>query len=741
MRKKFFLLSLFSLAVFLGASVSLAVYQQKKFVNHYKLTFAETYLTLRKASFGLSGIYRLNPYSPTVSKDELNKERPEKDKFWQNKLGKENLKKGSIWSNNIYYIKTPSMNEEKSKKNHSSLSYALNHDLTFRRNKPSSLQLTYEEVGEVIINAKEKLITLEGQADLLLTFSPFLAKAFGFVTQKENIQNVANQYQLLPPHSFTATFNPEEGSYHIQHTLKNIHHKVGSFTPPLLPPPALVKKEGANQVENSPKTAKTLKRKIAQEEEKSDPKSPIFSLTIQRLMSEKMAEFPPSTLPLFGDSAAVLTTQSELQDLSLTKKYKGEDLSFVALTNKDKIFRIDLGNFLYTSTGLLVGALNKDSLEKETALTLKNLTFSSQKDQDNLSSYPTYQRITLPTLQSNATYRYTLFPLIADPLIEAKELASNQDNKKKGQKISKKTDEETSRTTTFLTPFLAELTLSHQTEALIMEYKQNKTSLGALRFTKKIKPALSQLVSSKMNVDLHEDEEKDNNLENYGNKDKNNAEFEVKEESVEEALTSRVLAEAKLQKAAQERLDNTIEKMFVEFSNIYSSLFFKKEIKRDLERSVKNVLVPLFSALFLQIEEGEVNITTMATNQKEAHIYLNFTKEYAPLTPLSPLELYSFFTAFTTFELEINLPKAYLLHQGALLAETLKGVDYNESYQGLDESLMVGYLFLSLLLPQDYKFYNAKEQLFWLKLTWRDGELTLNDYPITEQELFEILNI
>lgn len=746
MRKKFFLLSLFFLVVFLGVSFSLTLYQEKKFVNDHQHSFKENYLALKKVSTAL-----FNPAPFEGNKAKISKKESDTAPLWEDTNPRQESLWTSLWTGETYFTEAPEIHKAKGKKGRSPLFYALNHDHTFRKGKPSSLQFTYEEVGEVVIDGKEKLITLTGQADFFLSFSPFLTKTFRQATTKLKPKRGASplrayRYNLLPPHPFTATLTPEEGRYYAKHTLKDIHHQIGHLTDHL-----------TDHLEETP---------------------PYFDLNLQSLTSEQTILFPPSKLPLWGRGSLFPAHKllkekgvwpgslEEFPIISWDKKHQGEAISLTTSIKGGQAFHLNLESFLYTVTSPLDAlrgetaenplgkTLTQESqeniyLEKMGDLTLKNLSYSNEKEQNNTSQPYThtssYRQITLPTLQAKISHRYKLPSLPDKKALETS-----------GQANHKKSDQNLKQEVEGLSPFLAELTLSYEAEALMVEGQQNKTSLGSFRVVNMVKRAQPQVINDTINQERKEGEEK---IEH---------ELNNKEEPLGEELINSALANAKLHQLTEERFDKNIDKVFTELSHLYQSFSVKKEelidnefegdewleqgitdltwgVKRDgrrgLERSLTNLFVPLISALFLQIDEGEFSVNAVATNQKEAYFHLNFEKEHLLLTPLNPLELYSFFTAFKTFQLEVNLPKAYLLHQGALLAETLKEENYSDIYQNLDDSLMVGYLFLSLLLPKDYKFYNAQEQLFWLQLVWQDGELTLNDYPITEQELFEILNI
>ena len=118
---------------------------------------------------------------------------------------------------------------------------------------------------------------------------------------------------------------------------------------------------------------------------------------------------------------------------------------------------------------------------------------------------------------------------------------------------------------------------------------------------------------------------------------------------------------------------------------------------------------------------------------------MDLNENYAAVALDDMTDFGALLEAVNSMHIEISVPKAYIVDQ-VFTAQTLFDEDFENkdpaaARKEIDEGITMGYMFMAMMLPQDYKLYDAAKETFSVVIDYDGTVFTINGVALDLDEV------
>lgn len=167
----------------------------------------------------------------------------------------------------------------------------------------------------------------------------------------------------------------------------------------------------------------------------------------------------------------------------------------------------------------------------------------------------------------------------------------------------------------------------------------------------------------------------------------------------------------------------------------------KEELNAEYAAIVQSLMQENSTAYFEIISR----LVTDDTFHLEANYALNkkYFEAIGGLSDPEDFDLEALLEGIDEFKLSLTIPQNYLVEQAvsgqALYDQNFVEANREQAKQSIKDTIEMGYMFLSMSMPDDYKLYDETSKTFKAVILYQNGNLTLNGVPLDLNEFAQMM--
>ncbi len=161
------------------------------------------------------------------------------------------------------------------------------------------------------------------------------------------------------------------------------------------------------------------------------------------------------------------------------------------------------------------------------------------------------------------------------------------------------------------------------------------------------------------------------------------------------------------------------------------------EVSETLRLEVAELVKRMMSEKFV----SDFSMVSTLENGNSASMkgVMDLNENYAAVALDDMADFGALLEAVNSMHIEISVPKAYIVDQ-VFTAQTLFDEDFENkdpaaARKEIDEGITMGYMFMAMMLPQDYKLYDAAKEIFSVVIDYDGTVFTINGVALDLDEV------
>ncbi|NLD09927.1 MAG: hypothetical protein GX667_10125, partial [Xanthomonadaceae bacterium] len=161
------------------------------------------------------------------------------------------------------------------------------------------------------------------------------------------------------------------------------------------------------------------------------------------------------------------------------------------------------------------------------------------------------------------------------------------------------------------------------------------------------------------------------------------------------------------------------------------------EVSETLRLEVAELVKRMMSEKFV----SDFSMVSTLENGNSASMkgVMDLNENYAAVVLDDMADFGALLEAVNSMHIEISVPKAYIVDQ-VFTAQTLFDEDFENkdpaaARKEIDEGITMGYMFMAMMLPQDYKLYDAAKETFSVVIDYDGTVFTINGVALDLDEV------